>query len=52
MYIFRYSCYLVLLKIKVPNEDQMDIATFFGMLKIIFEIAFSNKVNARIFQEI
>ncbi|CAB3984141.1 Hypothetical predicted protein [Paramuricea clavata] len=29
-----YSCYLVLLKLKVPNENQMDIATFFGMLKI------------------
>ncbi|CAB3984139.1 Hypothetical predicted protein [Paramuricea clavata] len=25
-----YSCYLVLLKLKVPNENQMDIATFFG----------------------
>ena len=28
---FRYSCYLVLLKVKVPDENQMDIATFFGM---------------------
>ncbi|XP_046859995.1 solute carrier family 35 member F5-like [Xenia sp. Carnegie-2017] len=27
-----YACYLVLLKLKVPNEEQMDIAMFFGFV--------------------
>ncbi|XP_028403017.1 solute carrier family 35 member F5-like [Dendronephthya gigantea] len=34
-----YSCYLVLLKVKVPNESQIDIATFFGFVGL-FNILF------------
>ncbi|XP_020613003.1 solute carrier family 35 member F5-like [Orbicella faveolata] len=29
---FLYSCYLILLKRKVPNEEQMDIPMFFGLV--------------------
>lgn len=35
-FCFRYSCYLILLKRKVPNEEQMDIPMFFGKCFFIF----------------
>ena len=43
--LFRYACYLTMIKHKVPNQKQMDIPMFFGKRGIFYRFVLSKMLS-------